>query len=386
MRSLMRTRGMIAGALCGAMLYGGGALCAPATTQQELQRRLAATTSVTWSGAPLREALTARCAAGGVGLVIDRRVDPGAPLELSAVDEPLESVLRRAASAQHCEIAVVGPVVYFGPAATARRVRTTAALRRQEAQNLPAAIGGKLLQPAALAWPELSEPREIVTASAAEAGLRLVDAERVPHDLWPAADLPALPLYERLTMILAQFDLAYRVDAAAGTMTLVPLDDRPTIERRYTVAGDPAATIARWRAAAPEATFRAAAGGVVVAARVEDHERLAVGKTAGTASGPATTRPAGATGGGKPPAGEKRYSLKLKNKPLGELVKLLRDGHRLPIEVDDAALKAAGISLDTLTSVEVADATLQQLLEQAAAPLGLAVQAVDGKLRITPRK
>jgi len=374
---------MIAGVLCGAMLYGGGALCAPATTQQELQRRLAATTSVTWSGAPLREALAARCAAGGVGLVIDRRVDPGAPLELSAVDEPLESVLRRVASAQRCEIAAVGPVVYFGPAATARRVRTTAALRRQEAQNLPAAIGGKLLQPAALAWPELSEPRAIVTALAAEAGLRLDDAELVPHDLWPAADLPALPLCERLTLVLAEFDLTYRADAAARTITLVPLDERPTIERRYTVAGDPAATIARWRALAPEATYRAAAGGVVVAARVEDHERLAVGKVAGAASGPAATKPAG---GGKPAAGEKRYSLKLKNKPLGELVKLLRDGHKLPIEVDDAALAAAGISLDTLTSVEVVDATLQQLLEQAAAPLGLAVQAVDGKLRITPRK
>ncbi|MGC3968427.1 MAG: hypothetical protein QM775_13935 [Pirellulales bacterium] len=74
----------------------------------------------------------------------------------------------------------------------------------------------------------------------------------------------------------------------------------------------------------------------------------------------------------------------MKNKPFGELIALLRDGHKLPIEVDEAAVEAAGISLNTFTNVEVTNATLEELLREAGKPLGLGVQIAGKRLQIVP--
>lgn len=101
---------------------------------------------------------------------------------------------------------------------------------------------------------------------------------------------------------------------------------------------------------------------------------------------PVAARPTGTKPALTAPAdpAQRRYTLRIKNKPFSELIKLLRDTHKLPIEVDETAIGDAGISLEKWTTVEVADATLEELLRQAGAPLGLTVRASAGKLQILP--
>ena len=52
-----------------------------------------------------------------------------------------------------------------------------------------------------MAWDELAEPRTLLAALARENGLEIEGLDRVPHDLWPAADWPPMSLVDRLTLI-----------------------------------------------------------------------------------------------------------------------------------------------------------------------------------------
>ncbi|MGC3968428.1 MAG: hypothetical protein QM775_13940 [Pirellulales bacterium] len=193
-----------------------------AATPEETARRLAEPVDAAWSSAGLRESLTTRSRLSGVGLWVDRRVDPGAALELTVTRQPLSSVLEQVARAHDLGISYFGPIVYIGPRTTAANLRTVAALHQQDAQSLPLDLRTAQARKAAWRWESLAEPRKLAKLLADEARLTVTNLDIVPHDLWPAAELPPLSWSERLTLLLAGFDLSYRIDASKRTLTLVP--------------------------------------------------------------------------------------------------------------------------------------------------------------------
>ncbi|MBA4017985.1 MAG: hypothetical protein C0483_12495 [Pirellula sp.] len=351
----------------------------PAATAQDLQRRLAEPVSVGWSGSSLRDALLTRARLSGIAMLVDRRIDPGLTVELALAEQPTFVLLEKVAAAHQLGISFFGPVVVVGPPTAMADLRTVATLRQQETQTFPIELRNALARKSPLAWSDLAEPRAMLLQAAAEARLSVANAELLPHDLWPANALPPLTLLERLTLLTAPFDLTFQIDHTTRRLTLRPIDESPRIARSYTPASHAEETFQRWKKLLPEAELRRDGATIIVRARVEDHEKLRPG---GSATKPVAASPSGT----KPPltAPERRYTLRLKNKPFAELIKLLRDTHMLPIEVDEAAIRDAGISLDKWTNVEVADATLEELLQQAGAPLGLSVRAEAGKLRIVP--
>lgn len=364
-----------------------GAVALAATTQ-ESNRRLAEPVDVAWSGAALREALVARGRLSGVAVMIDRRVDPSIALELTAARQPLSFVLERVAAANSLGVSYFGPLVYIGPPAATRDLRTVAELRRLEAQSLPLELRTVLARKAPWSWNDLAQPRALLAQLAAEAKLNIADITKLPHDLWPATTLPPLSLGERLTLLTASFGLTYKIDGATRTLTLMTIEESPQIARSYTPGGDVAALAEQWKKIAPEADIRRNGAALEVKARLEDHERLRGGGAASVGNTPsANSATAGTSMTTKAAAAaEQRYTLRIKNKPFSALVNLLRDTHKLPIDVDAAAIAAAGISLETFTSVEVKDATLEELLRQAGAPLRLDVQKAGSRLQIVPLK
>ena len=63
-----------------------------------------------------------------VAVLLDRRADPGARLELKLNSVPLAAAMRDLARTRKLGVAWVGPVAYFGPLEVAARIRTLAAL------------------------------------------------------------------------------------------------------------------------------------------------------------------------------------------------------------------------------------------------------------------
>jgi hypothetical protein len=289
--------------------------------------------SLEWRSNPLRNALGSLARSQRTAIFLDRRVDPGQPVDFSVRNEALREVIQRLAQSLQLGVGRVGPVVYLGPPETANVLGEVVEMRRKEIRRWPPAVSKRLptVQPAA--WPELAEPRELILRLVRQSQLEIDGLEQVPHDLWPAADLPPLDFAEYLSLLLAGFGLTFEVDEAAPQIRLVAL---PT-----TVAG----------------------GSVAIGSHVERRNR---DQTTGS---PKTPPAAG---------GQVRYTLEVKHQPVGAVAKALAE--RLGLQIDyDPQIRD---KLQELVSFRVQEVTLDDLLQALFRPAGLTYRIVGETMTV----
>lgn len=323
-------------------------------TGPPLARQLASSVTVAWSGSPLRTALERLAQAQRVAVLLDRRVDPGRPIELRLLDAPLVDVFEELAAREGLGVTLLDAAVYFGPPETARKLRTLSALKIEEARGLPSAISRKALARAAMRWENLATPRELIERLAAEIDLRADGLDRVPHDLWAAADLPPLAWVDRMILVVAQFDLSFELSAADRTLRLVPMPERLAVVRSYP-AGNRGEELARRSAQlAPGAEVKLSGGKVWVKGLVEDHERLSGLKRSATPE----TSPSGAA------LDRRRIDrMSVRDVPVGDVLAQLARQLRFELRIDQPALQRAGVSLDQRISVSVENVSVDELLQ-----------------------
>ena len=192
-------------------------------TGPALEAQLKLQYSIEFQERPLRPVLFRLARETGAAVFLDRRIDPDQPLSLEVSDMPLNQLYDRIASTVGAEACRVSAVKYLGPSQTVAKLPNVASRRRMEAAKMPAELRARLLKQLPLAWPELAEPRLLVTKLAQEAGLSVQALETIPHDLWPAIELPPLAWTDRLTLVLTGFDLTFEIDAAKKMIALRPL-------------------------------------------------------------------------------------------------------------------------------------------------------------------
>jgi hypothetical protein len=332
MRSLRFSPGLLLAALLGGIVSAAETagtdrwLAGPA-----LHERLEQAVDVNWSAAPLRPALASLGRTHQVALLLDRRVDPDRRVDAVLHDLPLGAALAEIASREGADVSRLGAVVYIGPPATASRLRTLAELRRREAMAFASGARLRLLSERAMSWDDLAEPRQILERLAAQAGLELAGLERVPHDLWAAADLPPMSLVDRITLVAAQFDLTFSIAPDGRTLRLVP-----------------------------------------------EREQLPVAKA--DSSMPA--RPVSA----RHPRDQKRYTLRQAKGRLSDLLPKLAAMLQVELQIDQTALARAGISLDQLVSLSVNDATADELFAKLLEPAGCTFRREGKTIVVVPKE
>lgn len=122
-------------------------------------------------------------------------------------------------------------------------------------------------------WDILSEPRALLSNLAAKAQVDLDGLDLVPHDLWPAADLPALTWTDRFTLLANEFDLTFEFTEASH-VRLLPVVAPVVIQRSYPGGKQAEELASRWKRLTPDAEIAIVAGKLVVRGRLEDHELL----------------------------------------------------------------------------------------------------------------
>lgn len=336
----------------------------------ELARQRQQPVTLTWQGVAIRAGLANLARAETVAILLDRRIDPGLLLSMSARRKPLDELLVDVAHLAGGEATWLGPLAYLGPADATSRLRTLAALRSADVLRLPKDRRAKLQQSAAMSWEMLAEPRRLVADLAAEAGATVENLELIEHDLWPAAELPPLSWADRLTLLLNEFDLTFEL-AAKDRLRLKPIDEPVVLERSYP-RGKQAAEIAeRWRALAPDAQIEVSSGSIAVRGRLEDHELLLAKKP--TPKGTTT-------------AGVEVYSLKIEATPLSAVLDHLRKQLSVEIRVDQAALDKAKLSTDRPVSFSVEHVGFDKLLKAALEPAGLDFVRQGDAYLIVPKR
>jgi len=322
---------------------------------------------IDWEERPLRDGLARLSQAHGVAILLDRRIDPEQAVTLTFRDQPLEALLKHVAADAHAELSILAPVVYLGPPEQAARLATLAALRRQDASQLPAEAKDKLLRVQAWKWDELAQPRQLLDVLAQQVGATVENPELIPHDLWPAASLPPLAWTDRLTLLLTGFGLTFEIDSGGKSLRLAPQLTTVVLEKRYARAGA-TELAAQLRRILPNAQIRFEQGQLVVIGRQEDHdkiERLLAGQSVRMNK----TAKAG---------GEKRYSLKVANEPAGKVVRKVAESLGKQPRYSPRVLE----KLKQQVAFEVSEVTLNQLLVKTLGPLGLTYRVTDDALEI----
>jgi hypothetical protein len=341
---------------------------------EALQQALTRKVGITWSNIPVRRALESLSKTQNLAVMLDRRVDPDQKIELVFDDVPLAEALERIASRLHVGVTLLGPVAYFGPKQTAQRLRTVAALRNEEAEHLPSAMRSRWLQARPWKWDMLSAPRDLLAELGRENGLQIDGLHQIPADLWAAADLPPLALPDRLTLVLAQFDLTYEPSADGTSLRLVPMPGKPVIEQTYPVSSLPhdVATQLQQNKLLDGAEIDVAGNKLIVRGRQEDqdvvHDLLA-GRTAHRT---------------KVAEGRKVYTLRVEL-PVGKLLDALGPKMGVELQLDRSAITAAGISLETKVQVDVKEVSADELLRAVLEPAGLTYVRHENIVEVKPK-
>lgn len=198
-------------AIVGGLLLAGGSI--PAADHAS---RLDDPVHASWTRLPLRQWAERASSLAGRPVVLDRRLDPEILVTLTTNGEPARQVMATVAGmagAAADELAGTLRLVPEGSAGLATRADRDRASR---VGRLPPGPRARLTARQAWRWPAGARPRELVASAAADAGLEVAGLEAIPHDHFPAADLPPLSLAERLDLVLAHFDLRVLWEPAAG--------------------------------------------------------------------------------------------------------------------------------------------------------------------------
>ncbi|HET6879665.1 MAG TPA: STN domain-containing protein, partial [Pirellulales bacterium] len=336
-------------------------------TGVELERQKEQPVTLNWTGVGVRQGLASLAKAERVAILLDRRIDPERPVDFVAKGVKLAELPAQIAEKVDGAATWFGPLAYVGPRDAAERLRTLAALRAADVRALPKPSRTRFERESAWKWDDLAEPRELVSGLAAEVGLTVENLDLMPHDLWPAADLPPLSWTDRLTLVANEFDLTFQF-SDDSRLRLIPIVAPVVIERSYPAVRQASELAARWRRQAPHAQIDVRGDQVIVRARLEDHELLH----------PARPAPSRAAKGGVAV-----YTLTVPDQPLSAVLDKLREA-AIDIVVDEAALKKAKLSVDRRVSFSVERATLEELLEAALKPAGLTFERKGKGYRIVP--
>ena len=349
-------------------------------TGDKLRAQLEQKVSIDWGGTKgrtFRQAIARLASSQRVAIVLDRRVNPDQKIELSLDDVTLDAALKLIAANKQLGVAQIGSAIYLGPKGTAEKLRTLAALRKDETLRLPSSVRSRLLQLRPMRWDDLATPRDLLAALAAESHVEIQGADRIPHDLWAAADVPPANFIDRLTLIAGQFDLTFHFADDGLSVQLVEMPESPTIEHSYPLRGGIAARgkeiEKKLTEALPSAKIEAAADKLVVRGRAEDQDYVETYLSGRPAKQTTVT-------------GEKKVYELTTVMPVGRLIKTLGKKLDLEIRIDEEGIKAAGLSLTTEVNVNVKNATADELLKAVLTPAGLTFDRHGKAIEIRPAK
>lgn len=284
-----------------------------------------------WKAVPLRDWAARVTPLVGMPVIVDRRLDPDTSITLDCRGEPLREALAAAADQAGAEVATLRSSIRIVPRPQRGLCERAEDARDRDLGRLPTAPRAALRKRSGWKWAEAARPRDLVGAVAAEAGVSLEGVDELPHDHFPAADLPEMTRAEKIDLVLAHFDRRAEWRSRAGEVrgVIVPLDaDLPPPRRD--VAPRP--------------------------------------------------RPSTGNGKSKGPA-QDVFELRAAA-PLDEILGAVAGRLGLELDLDRTSLEACGIAARQIVRIDVHDASREELLDRIVTPLSLAWRIEADRLRV----
>ena len=331
--------------------------------------------TATWKGQELGIVLERLAANQGVVFWIDRRVDPQQIVDAQFHDTSLSKVLDTLTNPQDLGWKNLGPLCYVGPREAGREIATLLTLARDSVERLPAAKRKLWEQEAPASWPRLAEPRTVLAEWLSHQGIKFKGAELITHDLWPSSDTPPLPLYKRIVLLLVGFDRTCRISPDGDTCTVVPIERPVTITRVYEAGPKTRSAIAEMRRSDTGLQITQQSRGVTATGRWEDQLKLAR-----LLSDTKLSRQKQKSSQQK--LGQKLFSLRLENQPLGKVISQIAGQVDLEVVWEEDLIQSTPDPRLRLITCEVVKADLPSLVGQIIDSAGLDYHLEERKLII----
>ena len=334
-----------------------------------LEHQLASHTAFQLVDSPLRDGLRHVATAQGVCVFLDRRIDPGIPINLSVSGTRLDDGLRQIAHRAGAEMCQVDSVIYIAPPPVASKLSTLAAVKRQEAKQQPPGFQRRFFRKSRWHWNHLATPRDLTRELLLELQVSLLNEELIPHDLWPATNLPPLTAVDRLSILLAGFNLTFTIEEAAQAIRIVPFPDTVTLELTYPLQMISEKIRPLLASRFPTLSIVRHPDVLLISGTWEEHhqlKRLLAGRT---------SRP-----DDRLQEGQQAYTLHVKASAR-KLLATVSTQLGLEVEIDPSITE----ELDQHITVEVTQVSADELLQAILAPIGLDYRLNQPLLTIFPR-
>lgn len=345
----------------------------------EYQQRLNEPGLASLSGLKLRETLQQIEQSYRLACFRDRRIDPEQTVELFKSNGDVRKLLTNIGEAIDCQTSFTGQVVYLGPKLKTRLLRSLIVQRTLETRKvLRNGPNPKLTTRNTLAWPMLSEPRELVLQVTESANLSVTNPELIEHDLWAAGSIPAANVPEILSVLLLGFDLTFEFSDDGKSISLLPLPTAPTlfISDDYTLKSGEKPD--DWQRLAPAADISIRGRKVTVTGLVEDHEAIRDFRS-GKRELDATDSIA------LLPLSKRRFTLTLKDIPASAvLTELQKSG--IQFVWDPQIFAAANIDFNEHVAIDVQEATAEEFFQALLGPLGVEFDLTGVTVTMRPKE
>lgn len=330
---------------------------------------------------PLRELLETLAAAQRTPCLLDRRLDPSLPVTLKVTHTPLRQVVEEIAEQVGAASGRLGGTMLVGPREPLDRLLTEAAVQQERLRKLAHIAPQRriqLLAPRTIAWEELDRPVEILERMARGWNITIDNPQDVPHDLWAAGTAVSVDAVEALTLVLGQFELSFDWREGGARVEIVPAPERPTVVKTHRPRGISLGEAeARIQREYPELTTVRRGTVLEVQASLLQHEALA--RLVGEAE--AVSKPTDPV-----PLNRRRFpQVRIVRKPLGAVLEALRQ-QGIEIVYDAETLRAGGVDLETLVTVELQQATVEDLFAALCTPHGLRYEIDETTVRLAPAR
>lgn len=339
--------------------------------------------NVTWKNSELRPALLGLSAARRMAMVIDRRIDPNRVINLDASQRSFRTIVQDLVKSLEANVSQSEQFLYVGPHLATSRFRTLLVLRNDELAGLLPKLTSvrrkELKARHALAWEDLTAPQEIVERIAAKYKLSVQGLDLVPYDLWAQTDLPPIPITEALTVVLIQFDLTCRLNPSGTELQIIPIPEKLSLERTFTVPKAKATEVTQLlEAQAPQTQAVLRVDQVVAQGTLEQLEEVEqMIKLITTGKSPPKSNP------NDIPLSRRKISFQAQNAPISAIMKKVEMAG-VQFVYDPDHLKAAGIDLEKLVEIDVREVSYQQFFQQLLGNHGMTFEINKQTVQIKP--
>jgi hypothetical protein len=315
-----------------------------------------------------------------IAIQLDRRIDPDSLVRVDVQSQFFDAGIEQLVQPVPAGVSIVAETLFVAPPEVARTLRTRIDLRERELDALlNSNLGRKfdLARRQELRWGTLTAPRELMQLVAERYKLKIENPDVIPYDQWGSGVIAHPNACEALMILATQYDL--EVDWRSGTQVrLVPQTSHPMLKTEHAVRGRSSQeALALVRERFPDLDAVAKRERLIVTGLVEQQEEVSI--LLGNRSARRATSEVTGT------LAHRRFTLRMADRPFLELVEVL-EKQGVQVNRDEQQLEQAGINLKKRISLELENATAQEMFEKACSPLGLDFRIEGARIDLFPAR